>query len=167
MAEKITYVQAFKELLLELRQITIQAMAEKGIKESSDLSKSVKYTLTKDGIKMEVLPYYPWVDAGHRLNRRIGARKIPIQVLIEWIKKKGLVPRNRKSGRFMTTNQFAFAIQTSIYKKGINGKVKTMGKNYDELVANNVADYSAIKLADVLAMQIADELVGMFAPITI
>lgn len=165
MAQK-DYIDAFRSLLEDLRQITIMAMAETGIKQESDLSKSVKYVLTKDGIKMQVLPYYPWVSSGHLAKRRAFAHKVPIQVLIEWIKKKHLVPRHKKSGRFMTTNQFAFAIQESIYKKGINGKIKSKGKNYEELVVNNVADYSAIKLADVLAVQIADELQAMFAPVS-
>jgi len=159
------YIQAIKGLLEELRTITLQAMAEAGVSTSSDLSKSVKYVFTKDGIKMEVAEYYPFVSEGHLVKRRPRARKIPLDVLIQWIKKKGILGRSRKSGRFITTNQLAFAIQTAIWKKGIMGKVKTKGKKFAEKVMNSVADYTAEELANLLANEIADELVEMFEPI--
>lgn len=161
------YIAAIKGLLEELRTITIMAMASTGVDKDSDLSKSVKYIITKDGIKMEVAEYYAWVDEGHKVTRKPMVRKVPIDALIQWIKKKGLLGRSKKSGRFITFNQLAFAIQTAIYKKGIQGKVKTKGKNFAEKVANNVADYTAEELADVLALQIADELVDMFAPVAV
>ena len=159
MADK-NYIDAFKSLLGELQQITIQAMAEAGVKKSSDLAKSVKYVLTKDGIKMEVLNYYPWVSDGHRVVRRAMVSKVPIDALIRWIKKRGLVPTGGK-----TINQLAFAIQTAIYKRGLSGKTKTKGRGYADPVAEDVADYTAEKLADSLAVEIADELVEMFAPV--
>ena len=136
--EEIDYKEALKGLLNDLRNITIQAMASSGVDSNSDLAKSVKYYMTADGIQMEVAVYYPFVDAGHVVKRRAMARKIPLDVLIKWIKAKHLVPRNSKSGRFITTNQFAYAIQNSIYKKGISGKIKTKGKNYGDTVATDV-----------------------------
>lgn len=156
------YIDAFKSLLGELQQITIEAMAEAGVKKSSDLSKSVKYVITKDGIKMEVLNYYPWVSEGHKVVRRAMVSKVPIDALIRWIKKRGLTPSGGK-----TINQLAFAIQQAIYKRGLSGRTKTKGKKYADPVANDIADYTSKKLADVLAVQIADELVEMFAPIAV
>ncbi len=157
---KIDYIEALKNLLQELQQITIEAMASTGVKSTSDLSKSVKYTLTKDGIKMEVAEYYPYVSEGHLIKRRAGLRKVPIDVLIQWIKKNNIIPNAGK-----TINQLAWAIQTSIYKKGIRGNKKTKGRKFADKVANNVADYTAEELADVLANEIADELVDMFEPV--
>jgi len=154
------YIASIKDLLAELQQISIQAMASTGVKSTSDLSKSVKYIITKDGVKMEVLEYYPFVSEGHLVKRRARIAKVPIDALIQWIKKKGLVPSGKK-----TINQLAFAIQTSIYKKGISGKVKTKGRKFADLVETNVADYTAEELANSLANEIADELVEMFAPV--
>jgi hypothetical protein len=54
------YIASIKELLDDLRRITIEAMAETGVKSSSDLAKSVKFSFTKDGIKMEVAEYYSY-----------------------------------------------------------------------------------------------------------
>jgi hypothetical protein len=161
------YFAAIKGLLQELQQITIVAMAQTGVKSSSDLSKSVKYVLTKDGIKLLVAEYYPWVSEGHVVKRRAGLRKVPIDALIEWIKKNGIVPRNSKTGRFQTINQMAFAVQTAIYKRGIKGGKKTKGRNYANKVADDVADYTAEELANQLALDIADELIEMFQPVTI
>jgi len=156
------YITSIKNLLLELQQITIASMAQTGVKNTSDLAKSVKWIITKDGIKMEVAEYYPFVSEGHLVKRRARLRKVPIDVLVEWIKKRGLIPTGGK-----TINQLAFAIQTSIYKRGINGKIKTKGKKYADLVATNVADYTSEQLANVLAEAIADDLVDMFAPLAV
>ena len=161
------YIASIKELLEDLREITVIAMAQAGIKETSDLSKSVKFYNTKDGIQMKVLEYYPFVDTGHRVVRRARVKKVPLDVLIEWIKKKGILPRSKTTGRFVTVNQMAYAVQMSIYKQGLSGKIKTKGKNYGDAVANDVADYTADKLANVLAERIADDLVEMFAPVTV
>ena len=155
------YIEAIKDLLVSLQQITIEAMAQAGVKQSSDLSKSVTYSLTPDGIQMEAAEYYPWVSDGHAFSRRARLRRVPLNVLIEWIKEKGLVPNGGK-----TINQLAWAIQTSIYQRGIRKKM-VKGKNFADTVATNVGDYTADKLADELALIIADDLVEMFAPVTV
>ena len=161
------YIEAFKELLQELRTITITAMAQTGVKRDSDLSKSVEYVLTKDGIKMLVAEYYPYVSEGHVTRRRARLRRIPLDVLIEWIKAKRIQPRASATGRFQTINQMAWAVQTKIYNEGIKGGKKSKGKGFAETVAEDVADYSADELADYLANMIADDLVEMFAPVAV
>jgi hypothetical protein len=154
MAKK-DYIKPLKALLIELRKITLMAMAQAGIKQSSDLSKSVKWFVTKDGVKMEVAEYYPWVSEGRSTTRRRArVAKVPIDALIEWIKRKGLQPIGRK-----TINQLAFAIQTSIYKKGLNTNRPVQGKGYADKVVNETADFTADKLAGFLAEEIADEMV--------
>jgi len=155
------FIESLSSLLQELQQITIASMAETGVKPTSDLSKSVKWVVTKDGLKMMVAEYYPFVDEGRSTTkRRAMMHRIPLSVLIEWIKRNNIKPYGGK-----TTNELAWAIQTAIYKRGLNSKRKVKGKNYGDKVANNVADYTANELADTLATQIADELVDMFAPI--
>lgn len=154
------YIASIKELLDDLRRITVQAMAETGIKKSSDLSKSVKFSFTKDGIQMEVAEYYGWVSDGHRIVRRARVKRVPLDVLIQWIKSKNILPRNQKTGRFITVNQMAFAVQTAIWKRGIQRKTPTIGRGFAQTVADNVADYTAEELANELAMQIADDIVN-------
>lgn len=161
------YLEAIKGLLEELRLITIQAMAESGVPKSSDLSKSVKYYLTRDGIKMMVAEYYPYVDAGRKgTKRRAGLRRVPLDALIHWIKRNGIIGRNKKTGRFMSVNQTAWAIQTAIYKRGINSSKPVKGKAYADKVAENVGDYTSEELVNYLAMMVADDLVEAFAPVT-
>ena len=155
------YFEALKTLLEELRQVTIVSMAATGIKETSQLSKSVKFILTKDGIKMEVAEYYGWVSEGRDSTKRPSRlRKVPLEVLIEWIKKNKIVPYAGK-----TINQLAFAIQNKIYVEGINSKKKVKGRKYADKVSNAVADTAAVELADSLAEEILDDLVQMFQPI--
>lgn len=155
------YITSIQNLLQELQRITIMSMAETGVDKNSDLTKSVKWIITKDGIKMEVAEYYGYVSDGRKgTKRRAGLRKVPLDVLIQWIKKNNIRPYNGK-----TVNQLAFAIQNKIYLKGINSKKPVKGKGFAPLVADNVANYTSEELANVLANQIADELVDMFAPV--
>ncbi len=64
-------------------------------------------------------------------GRKPGARKVPISALIKWIKRYRLklnVQKRDARGRFrkidININSLAFAIQTSIFKKGIKPKRK-------------------------------------------
>lgn len=59
------------------------------------------------------LDYFKWVALG----RRPLARKVPIEPLIRWMKRKGIQPRGRQ-----TYNSVAFAIQNAIYKSGIKAR---------------------------------------------
>mgnify|MGYP003604025386 FL=1 len=152
MADKNDITKMMVDLLQQLQKITLMTITQSGVKAKSDLAKSVKYTVTKDGIQMEVAAYYPYVSGG----RRAMIRKVPIKDLIQWIKKYNIRPRNGQ-----TINQLAFAIQTSIYKRGIRAK------NYVDKVETGVADYTAMAIADDMAEVIADDLVDMFEPVAI
>lgn len=144
------YFNAIENLLTELKKITTMTLQKSGVKEKSNLSKSVQYITNKNGIQMLVASYYPYVSGGRKAN----IRRVPIAFLIDWIKRYGIKPR---SGQ--TINQLAFAIQTSIYKRGIRAK------KFEEKVETGVADYTALALSDELAEMVADDLVDMFAPL--
>ena len=146
------YIAAIEGLLNELKQITQMTLNQSGVKQNTDLSKSVQYVVTKDGVNMLVASYYPFVSGG----RRARIRRVPIAALIEFIKKNNIRPRGRQ-----TINQLAYAIQESIYKRGIKAK------NFEDKVATGVADYTAAALADELALLVADDLVEMFAPVAV
>lgn len=123
-------------------------MIENGVESNSDLVKSVEFIQTNSGLQLLANDYYQYVSTG----RRPRARKVPIEDLIPWIKKY-----NVGSGNI---NSIAWAIQQSIYKKGLKGK------SFSDPVEQNVADLSADMLADELATVIADEMVAAFDPIT-
>jgi hypothetical protein len=69
------------------------------------------------------LPYGGFVDRG----RKAGGKKVPINVLVEWIKQKGIETNNKK------ILGIAFAIQNKIHKEGspTKGRVKKYGKGVD------------------------------------
>lgn len=74
------------------------------------------------GLAVYVADYAEYVERG----RRPGAKKVPISALIQWIKARrvgvGRTGRGRFTKRTMTVTQMAFAIQNSIYKRGISGR---------------------------------------------
>lgn len=145
------YFKAIEDLLTELKKITVMTLKNSGVKEKSNLAKSVQYITNKDGVQMLVASYYPYVSGGRKAN----IKRVPISYLIDWIKRYGIKPR---SGQ--TINQLAYAIQTSIYKRGIRAK------KFEEKVEIGVADYTALVLSDELAEIVADDMVDMFAPLT-
>jgi hypothetical protein len=76
----------------------------------------VKVVTQKDNTVIQVLAeqYSQWVQSG----RLPGKKGVPISVLEEWIKSRGLQGRDKK-GKFIKRKSFAFAIQTNIKKFGI------------------------------------------------
>ena len=85
---------------------------------SGKLKDSIQVTVVtrKDNTVIQVLAeqYSQWVQSG----RLPGKKGVPISVLEEWIKSRGLTGRDKK-GRFIKRKSFAFAIQTNIKKFGI------------------------------------------------
>lgn len=71
-------------------------------------TEQLDYTIQKGIIKLQIPTYYYAIEAG----RKVFERKIPIVELIKWLKSIGRV----------ATNSLAFAIQNSIYQKGIRPK---------------------------------------------
>jgi len=134
------------DLIPDLNQITIDYMTQGGIKRSSNLTKSIAFIETDNGLALEANYYFSYASEG----RRRGVRKVPIRALIDYIKSYGLVP---KAGQ--TINQLAFAIQTAIYKNGI------APKNYLEKVIDATADVTEEVVADELIEDIADEVVAV------
>jgi hypothetical protein len=51
-------------------------------------------------------------------GRRAGVKRVPLSALMQWIKVRGLKGRDKK-GRFMSTTNLAWAIQTNIFKYGV------------------------------------------------
>lgn len=90
---------------------------------TGDLLNSITYTLVRGQqgqpsvIELNYLDYFEYVNRG----RKPKMKKVPLNVLLQWITIKGLRGRNKK-GRFISKMSFAYAIQTNIYKYGIRPK---------------------------------------------
>lgn len=137
-----------KQLISDLTLLTKRTMIENGVEEKSDLIKSIEFIPSSSGLQLLANDYYQYVSTG----RKPKARKVPIEDLIEWVKKYSIGSGN--------VNQTAWAIQQSIYKRGI------IGKGYENPVEEGVADMSSEQLAEVLSEVIADEMVIAFDPLT-
>ena len=86
---------------------------------SGNLYDSIGYSVEVDGNGIPVLllsyaTYFKDVNKG----RKINVKRVPLNVLLKWIKIKGIRGRDKK-GRFIKNTSFAYAIQTNIYKYGI------------------------------------------------
>lgn len=142
-------IQMLSELSKQLVPILKAVLEQDGVKANSDLIKSISAVSDDKLIEFIMNDYYEYVSSG----RRAGARKVPIENLIEFIKKNNIQP---KPGQ--TTNQLAFAIQNSIFKSGITGK------HYIDQVLQTIGDYSANYVADDLSAEVADTLVEELTP---
>ena len=80
----------------------------------SDLQQSIESEVKGDKVTAYMIEYGQWVVSG----RRKFARKVPISALIVWIQKKGITAQS-STGKPISTNRLAFAIQNAIYKNGI------------------------------------------------
>jgi hypothetical protein len=107
----------------------------------SDVSASVEWQYRENIFVLIANDYFKYIDSG----RRPKARKVPVEALIKWIKKKGITPRGKQS-----VNSLAFAIQNSIYKVGIKAR-----KFIDPVIGLTIETLSE-ELAVSLSVQIAD-----------
>lgn len=103
-----------KALLNELLAETRQIMLLRDVDTRSDLVRSTEWTYEKKVFTLLANDYFRYVDTG----RRPLARKVPVEALIPWLRKNNIRPR---SGQTYTS--LAYAIQQSIYKLGIKGKL--------------------------------------------
>lgn len=121
--------QIFKQVLSEKRYAfgrpNVKGLSNKIA--SGTLKNSIKVVQTKEDTLVVLGPgglplnqtYGDWGGRGDvNIGRRAGLKGVPISVLEEWIKQRGLTGRDKK-GRFMKRKSFAFAIQTNIKKFGI------------------------------------------------
>jgi hypothetical protein len=133
------------DLIPELNKLTIEYMTQAGVPKSSNLVKSVGFEVKQGKLGLVANNYWYYVSQG----RRRGAAKVPITALIDYCKRYGIVPRQGQ-----TLTQLAFAIQTAIYRRGINPK------NYDEKVIDATSDVTEETLADDISTTVADEILA-------
>ena len=132
-----------KELLDELR-IAMQQLLKIYKLQNTDVIESIEYVYRQDKFTLLANDYLQYISSG----RRPRARKVPVEDILIWMKKKGITPR---SGQ--TYNQLAFAIAEGIYKSGI--KAKNFIDPMIDLSVDTIIDSIEIDIAD----QIETELV--------
>lgn len=125
----------------ELLTATQHVLIKQGVDEDSELVKSLTYVYDGDFFKLIAYDYYFWVSKG----RKIGAKKVPVEDLIAWIKDKGIITTN--------INSTAFAIQRAIYKNGIKAK------NYEDSVVDVSIELISEEIAEQLSEIIVDDIV--------
>lgn len=91
----------------------IAELSQQGHRATGKLIESLDYDITesKDVTMLDIsfLDYGRYVETG----RRAGARKVPIQALVDWVITKGIASGNTNVLRV------AYAIQTKIFQEGI------------------------------------------------
>lgn len=75
---------------------------------------SATYNPNDQEITVEMLDYWIYVNDGRK-----PGKYVPLDAIKKWIKEKGLKGRNKKTGRFITNESFAWGINTNIKKFGI------------------------------------------------
>jgi hypothetical protein len=107
----------------------------------SDVIESVIWEYNNNAFILWAYDYFQWIISG----RRPMAKKIPVEALLKWMKKKNIIPTGRQ-----TYNSLAYTIQNSIYKAGI--KIRPFGS----LIITASMDLISDKLAEDLLIQITD-----------
>lgn len=134
------------DLIPDLNKVTIDYLLRSGMKSSSNLVKQSGFVETESGLALMSAYYFAYRSAG----RRPGVRKVPITALLDYIKRYGIVPKGNQ-----TLTSLAFAIQTSIYKRGI------MGLNYFERIVESTSDVTEETIANEFSEDLADEIVDL------
>lgn len=75
---------------------------------------SANFNPNSDEITVEMLNYWIYVNDGRK-----PGKYAPLDSIKDWIKQKGLKGRDKKTGRFITREKFAWGINTNIKKFGI------------------------------------------------
>ena len=134
-----------KALLKELELATEKILAQYKLYDS-DLSRSIEYTYKDNIFVMLDNDYFQYVARG----RQPKARKVPVEELIKWMKKKGIAP---KKGDYNAT---AFAIQQTIYKNGLKPRpfVNPIIAADLEIISEDIA----LELSENIALTIATQL---------
>jgi len=97
----------------------------------NSLQTSITQTASEVDIQISMIKYGEYVEKG----RVRGLKLVPIPALIQWIKSRNLKGRDKKTGRFITNESFAWGIRKNIQKFGIrpNGQ---QGKGFMDIALN-------------------------------
>jgi hypothetical protein len=140
----IDIVQIKEPLLRDLEKATKAIIAGSGIKENSELIKSIRWNETEDDSIMTLIAndYFIYADEGRRKGKMP-----PVEPLIKWIKKNNI---NTKG---LSINEMAFMIANAIKRNGV------MGKFFSGEIIESTTDIVAEELANTMAENICEAIV--------
>lgn len=140
----IDIVQIKEPLLRDLEKATKAIIAGSGIKQNSDLIKSISWVESEDDSIMTLIAndYFIYADVG----RRKGVMP-PVEPLIKWMKKNNIAMRG------MTVNEMAFIIANAIKRNGV------MGRFFSGEIMETTTDIVSEKLATTMADNICEAIV--------
>lgn len=106
--------------------------------EKSIQVKSVSYDITNNKVQINIPEYTKYIESG----RKRRAKKVPISIILKQLKRKNVTP----------SNSLAFAIQNSIYKKGIRARpfIDRAVKEAQNAITVDIQDYMDATIQDVL-----------------
>lgn len=135
-----------KGLVKTLNRQNISIGKTAGLQDNSNLIKSFTTKSNYKKIQFLAFEYLKFVDRG----RRPFAKKVPVEMLIDWIKRYNI------SYPGYTTNKLAYAIQTNIYKYGIEKR------DFIKTIENSMVDTTEQELTKLLEDRIADSFAAAF-----
>lgn len=140
----IDIIQIKEPLLRDLEKATKAIIANSGIKQNSDLIKSINWIESEDDSIMTLIAndYFIYADEG----RRKGVMP-PVEPLIKWIKKNNIAMRG------LTVNEMAFIIANAIKRNGV------MGKFFSGEIMETTTDIVSEELATTMADNICEAIV--------
>ena len=106
--------------------------------EKSIQVKSVSYDITNNKVQINIPEYTKYIESG----RKRRAKKVPISVILKQLKRKNVTP----------SNSLAFAIQNSIYKKGIRARpfIDRAVKEAQNAITVDIQDYMDTTIQDII-----------------
>ena len=151
--------------LLDIFDETVTALREsadsKGLDATGVLQASITFEPKIIGdflrFQLKMADYYEWADKGRK-----PGKFPPLKPILDWMKAKGIVPRNERGKRLKTTRKslenLAFAIRKKIAQKGTIKRFGYKGSNFytdvipseDAFVAKVVKRISAAAKQDIL-----------------
>lgn len=114
---------------------------------NSDLLNDMKVEVKDERLVISIYSYFQYVESG----RKVGAKPIPFDVLLEWVRKNNIKPRASSNGKLNTNNyayinQMVWAMRASIVKTGISprpfltGAFEEASKEFDTKLNGLVDD---------------------------
>lgn len=117
------YNNQFKELANVIKEYYFSLLDASGKhkirRDKHGMFNETTVDFTTDGLQFNLPEYAQYLEAG----RKAGGKKVPIQVLVKWLKRYRVISRSKKTGRFTKVSEksiisTAFAIQRAIWKNG-------------------------------------------------
>ena len=108
------------EYLVELLK---EGLAAQGL-EDSRIIKNISYTISgRQRVTILIPAYAEWVDKGRRPFGVDAGRVVntppPFAAIFDWVKRKRIRGRDRRTGRFITDASLAWAVRMMIARRGI------------------------------------------------